>query len=321
MEPESWPRPLVPVQGPFPAARIDGAAAGMGSAAPATVGLHAAGLLPPDVVTGMTVLLLARQPSPSGDGDGPRPGEAAGPGEHRPASPIAGGVWVREQCTFHRPVTRDDPFTVTGEVTGRHARNGRQYSTTASTSHDRAGRLFATNLTTGLVAYRVVDGLADSVEGLPPDQTPSPAPDRDAAAANPHLGELRRAATGDVLGGTPVVVSLAMMAARDTANPDNPIHSDPEEARRAGLDRPIAGGSHVLAFALEPVMARFGPDSLLHGSHLDVRWKAPTKADDEIVPSATVVDCSPGGLVLAVRVDLAGGVPAMVGTLTIPFPG
>jgi acyl dehydratase len=284
----------------------------MGAAAPATAELHAAGLLPPDVVTGMTVFLLARQPAP--------PREAPAPtGERTHASPVAGGVWVREQCTFHRPVARDDPFTVTGEVTGRFTRRGRQYSTTASKSHDHDGRRFATNLTTGLLAYRAVEGLADTVEGLPLEETPSPMPDPEAAVENPHLDELRQARAGDVLGGTPVLVSLAMMAARDTASPDNPIHSDPEEARRAGLDRPIAGGSHVLAFALEPVMARFGPSSLLHGAHLDVRWKAPTKADDLIVPSAIVVDASPERVEFALQVDLPDGTPAMAGTLTVPL--
>ena len=149
-----------------------------------------------------------------------------------------------------------------------------------------------------------------------------PEPDRDAAAANPHLVALRSAAAGTVLGGDRVVVSLAMMAARDTSSPDNPIHSDLDAARAAGLERPIAGGSHVLAFALEPVLAEFGPEVLFHGAHLDTRWKAPTKSDATIVPTATITrsDDEAVHLDLAVSLPDEGATTAMVGTITIPLP-
>ncbi len=317
MSVDTWPQPLQPVTGPFPAARVDGAAEGMGTFGPVTRAIAGDGLVPPDLLTGLTLFLLANQPRQ------PRPaGAAESSGSSAGASPIAGGVWVRERFTIHGPLDRTDPFTVTGENTGRHVHKGRRYGTTTSTTTDSSGRPVATNVTTGLLTYKAVAGLADGHEGRPVADTPVPGPDRRAAAANPHLAALRAATVGSELGGDPVVVSLAMMAARDTSSPDNPIHSDLEAARAAGLERPIAGGSHVLAFALEPIMAAFGRDVLFHGAHFDTRWKAPTKCDATIVPTATVTRADDAGVTLDLTVTLAdeGAITAMVGTVEIPLP-
>ncbi len=306
-----WPQPLVPVTGPFAAARIDGAADGMGEHGAATRSVVRSGFVQPDLITGMTLFLLARQPRPERrtDRSGPKP----------KASPIAGGVWVREQFTIHRPLPRTDPFQVSGESTGRYIRKGRRYGTTSARCHDSGGNLVASNLTTGLLAYRVEPGRVDGVEGLPLEDTPAPEPDRAAASANPHLDALRTAKPGQTVGGQELTVTLAMMAARDTAQPDNPIHSDPEEAKRAGLAKPIAGGSHVLAFAIEPILAHFGPEVLSHGAKFDVRWKAPTESDTVIVPTATVTDTGPDRVVFDLAVRLAAGPEAMVGTVTVPL--
>lgn len=324
----TWPQQLQPVRGPFSAERIDGAVAGMGDYGPSTRSIVSSGLVQPDLLTGLTLLLLARQPrqAPAAASDGPTEPDGGAVSAHSakgdPASPIAGGVWVRERFTIHRPLDRDDPFTVGGVNTGRHVHKGRRYATTMSTTTDSEGRLVATNLTTGLVAYKAVEGLADEVEGLPVAGTPGPLADAVAAAANPCGDALRAATVGTRLGGDPVVVSLAMMAARDTSSPDNPIHSDLEAAKAAGLDRPIAGGSHVQAFALEPILAEFGPEVLFHGAHLDTRWKAPTKSDTTIVPTATIRRADDERVVLDVEVTLADDEnrQAMIGTVEIPVP-
>ncbi len=280
----------------------------MGAYGDATRAVVAEGFLQPDLITGMTLALLAKQPRK------PRPD-----GEKR-VSGVAGRVWVREQYTIHRPIAHDDAWTVEGESTGTYAKKGRSYSTTSSRSHTSDGQRFATNLTTGLFSYKPNPDLEDSVDGLPLEDTPSPKPDWQAAVSNPHLNELCRVKVGDRLGPDRVLVSLAMMAARDTDNPDNPIHSDPEQAKKAGLARPIAGGSHVLAFALEAVMERFGPQVLLHGAHFDIRWKAPTEDGVYIVPAATVTQVTDDRVVLDLNVELEAGATAMVGTLTIPLP-
>lgn len=309
---DTWPQGLEPATGPFSAERVDGAAQGMGDHGTATVAVATRGLVPPDLMTGFTLFLLARQPRK------PRPDGAV------KASAIAGGVWVREQVTYHRPIGRSDPFVVTGESTGRYVRKGRRYGTTRSRTHDSAGNLVATNLTTGLLAYKVEEGLDDQVEGQPVEDTPGPEPDWTAALANPHLDALASASVGQTLGGEAMTVSLAMMQARDTANPDNPIHSSQEEAEKAGLTAPIAGGSHVQSFALELLMAEWGPEVLLHGALVDCRWKAPTHAGVGIVPRAEVTSVEPDRIEVAIQVDLeqagpAGNGPtAMVGTVVIP---
>ena len=307
-KPVGFPKPLAPVSGPFPVAKVSGAAEGMGSYGDATRMLVEAGTLQPDLICGMTLALLARQPrrpKPTGE---------------RKASGVAGRVWVRERFTMHRPIRHDDAWQVSGESTGTYVRKGRSYSTTRSTSETSSGEVFSTNLTTGLFSYRADPTLADAVQGLALEDTPTPEPDQHAAHANPHVEAIRTLSVGDVLGDVDVPMTLAMMAARDTDNPDNPIHSNADEAKKAGLARPIAGGSHVLSFALEAVMARCGPESLLHGAMIDVRWKAPTEDGSVIRPAATVVEVADDHVSLDLQVDLAGGPTALVGHLVVPLP-
>jgi len=324
----NWPQTLEAVNGPFRPARITGSADGMGRFGPTTRSLAEHGLVTPDLMCGLTLFLLAGQPKPAGSSDTTA--------DDNKASPIAGGVWVREQFTIHRPLGIDEVFTVAGESTGRFVRKGRRYGTTSSQTVNAEGRPVATNLTTGLLSYRAEPGAADSSEGLALDETPTPQPDSGAAPTNPHLGELAAATVGQCFGGDEVTISLPMMAARDTANPDNPIHSDLEAARAAGLERPIAGGSHVLAFALEPLLAAWGPESLSHGAHFDIRWKAPTHCDTVIATRATVTEADNSQVVLNLEVTLrpdasteqdqppsrtGAGEPttALVGTLTVPI--
>lgn len=301
---------MAAVTGPFRPEKIDGALDGMGAYGDATRTLGESGLLQPDMVTGMTLFLIANQPR-----------DPAGSGER--SNGVSGGVWVRERFTIHTPVARADAFTVVGESTGTYTRKGRRYSTTSSRSSDANGRRFATNLTTGLLTYQTDPELADGFEGQAINDTPVPEPDWAAAANNPHVGELRAAATGDIYGGEQVEMSLEMMVARDTANPDNPIHSDPEAARKTGLRRPIAGGSHVLAMPLESMMRALGPESLLHGAFFDIRWKAPTEDGAVLVPTATVVatgtdDHGRGRVLLDVAATIVDGPTAMVGSVIIP---
>jgi acyl dehydratase len=309
-----WPQPLSAVHGPFSVDRIDGAAAGMGEHGPATAALAANGLVAPDLITGMTLFLLARQPRGERSTTGSDPAVKG--------SAIAGGVWVRERFTIHRPLDRNERFEVTGQSEGRHIRRGRRYGTTSSRTVDGHNRVVATNLTTGLLSYKADPDLADQVEGVSPDDLPTPGPDHGAASGNPCIDAVAGAVAGQVLGGQPMTITLGMMAARDTSNPDNPIHSDLDAAKAAGLERPIAGGSHVLAFALEPLLAAWGGDALFHGAAFDVRWRAPTHCDVEIVPTATVTAVHADLVEAELKVDLIdGGATAMTGTVVVPLPG
>ena len=219
---ETWPQPLQDVHGPIREVKVRGVAAGMGDAAPLTAQLIERGVLSPDLMCGLTLTLISGQPrTPRMKAEGK-------------ASGTDGGVWVREQFTCHRPVSTTESFTITGASTGRYVKRGRRYGTTTSETRSASGELLGTNVTTGLLAYKVEEGLEDEVVGLPFEDTPAPEPDMAAAASNPSRDALRRAQVGDRFGGEEVFVSLAMMAARDTDNPDNPIHSDIEKAKAAG---------------------------------------------------------------------------------------
>ena len=309
MSRDQWPKVLTSARGPMRADKLDGAVLGMGDWGEATNRLAAEGFVPPDMMTGLTLFILSNQPRRA-ESEKKMPGGGGG---------VAGGVWVRERFVIHRPLPRDEAFNVEGESVGRHVHKGRRYGTNVSRTFTSSGERVAENLTTGLLAYQVDEALSDQVEGQPVESLSAPGPNFDAAAANPCLEALRSVPLDEVLGGLPLTVSLAMMAARDTAKPDNPIHSDPELAKKAGLSRPIAGGSHVLAFALEPIMARAGHHALLHGAYFDVRWKAPVYADTVVTPRAVLRERSDRLLTFEVSVELEEGATAMVGQVQVPL--
>ncbi|MFV0257377.1 MAG: MaoC family dehydratase [Acidimicrobiales bacterium] len=313
-----WPQPLDRAVGPMAGDRIDGAAAGLGRFGPTTAALVADGWIPPDLACSMGLFILARQPRPE------PPAESA----DRPAktSAITGSVWVREQCTIHTSFARTEAFTVEGENLNRFARKRRRYASSGARSFGADGRPLTTNLTTGLTSYRPVDGLADHHDGVPFDELAQPAVDFGSAGANPHLARIAETAPGTRFESPPITVTLAMMAARDTAHSDNPIHSDPEQARAAGLDRPIAGGNHVLSFALELLLAAWGPSALSHGALIDTRWKAPVSADDTIVSRAEFRAADRGTVTADLTVTLLDehgnpGATAMQSTVTVPVAG
>ena len=305
---QQWPKTLVPAEGPMRADKIDGAAEGMGAWGEETRKIHAEGWLPPDMMTGLTLYILGNQPKD--------PAKQKIPGA---GGGVAGGVWVRERFTIHRALKRDEVFSVTGEAVGRHVHKGRRYGTNICKTLNAAGEVAGSNLTTGLLAYKVEDGLSDGVEGQSPDEIEAAGPDWSVAANNPCRDALMALNEGDTFGGYDVLVGIELMAARDTKKPDNPIHSDPELAKKAGLKKPIAGGSHVLSFPLEVIFQAVGHQALFYGAALDVRWKAPVYADLTMRPSARVVVNAADRVVFDIDAILEDGATAMVGQVTIPL--
>jgi hypothetical protein len=306
---ETWPKPLLQANGPMRRDKLDGAAEGMGKWGEETRALAAEGWIPPDMMTGLTLFLLSNQPRD------PQikqviPGGGGG---------VAGGVWVRERFTIHRPLRREEIFNVSGDSIGRHVHKGRRYGTTRSVTMNSQGQRAASNLTTGLLAYKVEKGLVDRLEGCNPDEIEPFGPDWDLAENNPHRQTLRSLKQGDTFGGHEVVIGISLMQARDTDKPDNPIHSDPELAKKAGLAKPIAGGSHVLSFPLENIMQAVGRYALLHGAAFDVRWRAPVYADVAIRPHVMVAAVSPDRVRFSMEAMLDTGVSAMVGEVTVPL--
>ena len=284
------PQVLSPVEGPLPPGICQGSILGLGPHAAGVSALVDLGWVPPDVITGMTLHLLARQPRK------PNPGKPS-------KGAIEGGVWVREQFTSHAPMRVDENLTVTGQSVRRFSRKGRRYGMTLSETRGDDGRLIATNCTTGLLSYRREDGLADDSEGMGDEALVMPGPDFESAARNPCLDRLVDVRKGQVISGDKALVTLAMMRQRDAGRDDNPIHTDPEIAKREGLAAPIAGGSHVLSFALSPLMEAWGAECLLHGAHFDVRWLGQTYAESHVTPSARVVEVEPERIGCEIQVE------------------
>jgi acyl dehydratase len=304
MQKAQLPQPLVPVAAPLAAEFAERVVRSLGSHAKASIELCARGLAPPNALVGMNLLLLSSQPR--------EPREEGAPG------PIAGGVWVREQVTVHRPVRIDEALETRGELVRRFVRKGRRYSVTVSQTRDAQAKLVVSTCTTGLVRYRPDPALLDEEEGLREDQVSKPEPDALVAARNPSSAALRALRAGERLEGSEALVTLALMRVRDGARPRNPIHTDPDAAREAGLDAPIAGGSHVLGFVQELLMDRLGTEALLHGACTDVQWVAPVRAETRVRPVARVVAFGAAGVEIGLEAHCEG-VLAMRGRLVLPL--
>ena len=304
----TWPRQLKDAHGPMRADKLAGAAIGMGDWGTESRALAAEGWVPPDMMTGLTLFVLGNQPR--GKSKQAMPGAGGG---------VAGGVWVRERFTIIQPLRVDQYFSVKGESVGRHVHKGRRYGTNRCETFNEAGALVAQNLTTGLLAYKVEEGLEDELLGTDPSEIKAPGPASASAKNNPCLGQLQRFKTGQSFEQKKITVSLAMMEARDTKKPDNPIHSDPDLARKAGLSKPIAGGSHVLAFPLELIMQHAGRHALFYGASFDVRWKAPVYADLVIDVNIIVTAATEQEVVFNLEVILESGAMAMTGEVRVPL--
>jgi acyl dehydratase len=301
-----YPRSLSPIRGPLARELVERSVSSLGPQAQASRALLEAGIVPPHALTPLTLFLIASQPRPGRSREGGAPG------------PIAGGVWTREQITYHRPVQLDEVLETRGEIARRYVRAGRLFSVSSSETRNEAGKLVVSSCTTGLVQYRRDASLSDSEEGRSDADVSRPSADVSVAGANPSLTTLLALRVGDRVAGPAVEVSLARMRERDGSRDDNPIHTDPEAARRAGLSAPIAGGAHVLAYLQELLMRSWGSEVLLHGAHFDVRWISPVHAGRKVEPSASVSARDPDRVALQVEV-LCEGRSATIGTLAIPL--
>lgn len=298
-----FPRSLAPLRAPLDRELVERSVSSLAPEGKTSRALLDAGIVPPHALTPVTLFLLASQPRSDGS---------------RESGPIAGGVWTRQQITYHGPVRLDEVLETRGEIARRYVRAGRLFSISTSETRSADGQLAVSSCSTGLQQYRRDESLADSEEGRSDADVSRPSPDSSVASANPSLAALRAVRLGERLVGPTVEVSLARMRDRDAGRDANPIHTDPDEARRAGLSAPIAGGSHVLAYLQDFLMRSWGHEVLLHGAHFDARWLSPVHAGKKIEPSATVSACDSGRVELQMEV-VCEGQSAMVGTLVIPL--
>lgn len=316
MSQRSYPFELRPVPGCWTREHVANAVASLGDAGAGCAELAGRGRVPPDVMFAQTLMLLDGQRAVRSE---PKPASEDGGGGAVAGGAVAGGVWVREQLTVHRPVAIDEPFRIEGEVARSYARRGRLYTVSTSRSFADDGRLLVSSCTTGLVRYRPDPALADAEHGVPDAEVRRAGPDPSDAANNPALAALRAARAGSGLEGPQRAVTLEMMRARDGGRSRNPIHTEPEIARREGLAAPIAGGLHVFAFAEALLLEAWGPGALLHGAHFDVRWRVPVHAGESVRPRARIARADEDRIEVELRVE-RDGVDAMLGRVTVPLP-
>lgn len=264
---------------------------GLGDRCPAVRELLSRGIAPPFTVTGCTIFLVSSH------------------------FDITGGVYWREQVTYHRPVRLGETLSVAGRIEQVYVHDGRRYQVMTSRTVGEDGTPAATSRSTGLGKYRRDEGIEESSGGELPYEA---GPDFAAAAGNPLLASLRKLQPGQALEGEPQLVTLQMMRDWSAGDERNPIHTDPEVARKAGLAAPIAGGPHVLAFLQEMLMERLGAEALSHGSHFDVRWVSPVQDGGTVVTRAAVTVADARAVVLDLKMECDGRT-AMIGTATIPL--
>jgi len=310
-----YPLPLDAVRGPLSPSLAENAVLALGPVARASRELFDEGQVAPDVLAGMTLLLLAGQSLRVERADSPSTPEREGQGRG-----VAGSVWAREHFTVHRPVHVGQTLEVSGAVQRAYARGGRRYSVTLSETRSVSGDLLVSNCTTGLVHYRRDMQLPDSAEGVDEDAIRRPDLDIGVAAENPAIETLRALRVGDEVRGQVTRVGLEQMRARDGGQSRNPIHTDPEAAKKAGLVLPIVGGAHVFAYLQEALMRALGRHALLYGACFDLRWVAQVRAGSRVEPRAVVSAVLEDRVELDLEVGCEGRV-AMTGSLAIPLPG
>jgi acyl dehydratase len=93
-------------------------------------------------------------------------------------------------------------------------------------------------------------------------------------------GERPEAVIASVDGLTAVgTYTLVAERVRAYSGPHNPIHFDPEAAKRGGFRAPIIGGGQGVRFLTAEIWRRFAPQVL----ELDVYFRRPIYWDDTIV--------------------------------------
>ena len=306
-----YPLSLSPVRGSLEPALAENAVLSLGAEARASRSLLEEGFVAPDVLAGMTLFLLAGQPR--------RTAPATGQNASAKGRGIAGSVWVREHFTVHRPARVGEAIEVTGAVERAYSKRGRRYTVTVSETRSENGTLLASNCTTGLARFRR-DGLqADSSEGLGEQAVRRPTSDAAAASTNPAVDFLRTLKVGDEIRGSVTPVLLEQMQRRDGGTGRNPIHTDEEAARQAGLAQPIAGGAHVFGYLQEALMRALGSNSLLHGACFDLYWVSQVRPGDSVTPRASVSVTAPDRVEFDLRVECDERA-AMLGSVALPLP-
>jgi 3-hydroxybutyryl-CoA dehydratase len=76
----------------------------------------------------------------------------------------------------------------------------------------------------------------------------------------------------------------------DVVEDYNPLHVDPEYAKKTKFKTTIAHGPLVISFLSEMMGNWFGTGWIEGGKLLDVRFRAPVKSGDEIIITGRVIE-------------------------------
>jgi 3-hydroxybutyryl-CoA dehydratase len=120
----------------------------------------------------------------------------------------------------------------------------------------------------------------------------------------------------------PVVRAITqeqLHAYADASGDHNPIHVDPEFARRTPFGGTIAHGMLVLALIGEMMYAAFGDEWSTSGK-LKVRFKAPTRPGDTVTASAQLSKESGGVAEYAVQCASQTGEVLIEGRASVAVP-
>jgi len=83
----------------------------------------------------------------------------------------------------------------------------------------------------------------------------------------------------------------------------NPIHIDPEFARKTPLGGTIAHGMLILAYVSEMLTDAFGMNWLESGK-LDIRFKSPARPEDTITVSGVIASVTDDGGAKLVKIEI-----------------
>ncbi|RJQ40013.1 MAG: acyl dehydratase [Dehalococcoidia bacterium] len=83
----------------------------------------------------------------------------------------------------------------------------------------------------------------------------------------------------------------------------NPIHIDPEFAKKTPLGGTIAHGMLILGYVSEMLTGAFGMDWLESGK-LDVRFKAPARPENTVTVSGKITAVGDGNGAKLVKIDI-----------------
>jgi 3-hydroxybutyryl-CoA dehydratase len=103
----------------------------------------------------------------------------------------------------------------------------------------------------------------------------------------------------------------------------NPIHIDPEFARKSGLDSTVAHGMLVLAYVSGYMTDLFGFEWLTGGS-LNVRFKEPARPGDSVIIKGNIKKLAKNESVVLVSCDIVctntKGEPVITGEAKVTIP-